>query len=144
VAGRQLLKRGQAAPIALDGDDAAGALGKQRAGEPARPRPDLDRRALGERPGGASDPSGQVEVEDEILAEAPARRDAVAGDDLPQRRQRGGAKFAQRARSVLGAPRRHLGSQPQRRDQAVRPRHAFPGDIETGAVIGGSADERQS
>jgi hypothetical protein len=31
MAGRQLLKRDQAARIALDGDDVPGALGKQRA-----------------------------------------------------------------------------------------------------------------
>jgi hypothetical protein len=86
MAGRQLLKRSKTARIALDGDDMAGTLGEQRARQPPRSRPDLDRRALGERPGGAGDPSGQVEVEDEILAEAPARRDAVAGDDLSQRR----------------------------------------------------------
>ena len=41
------------------------------------------------------------------------------------------------------APRRHLGSQPQRRDQAVGPRDPLSGDIERGAVVGRSADKRQ-
>ncbi len=65
-------------------------LGEQRAGQPARAGADLDHRGMVERPGGAGDAPGQVEIEDEILPEAAARRDAVAGDDLAQRRQRAG------------------------------------------------------
>jgi hypothetical protein len=45
-----------------------------------------------EPPGGAGDPVGQIEVEQEILAETLARGDAVPGDDLAQRRQ--GRAFA--------------------------------------------------
>jgi hypothetical protein len=68
----QLCECRQAALVTLDGDDTARALGEQRPGQAARPRPDLDRRALSERSCGARDPSGQVEVEDEILTEMSA------------------------------------------------------------------------
>jgi hypothetical protein len=61
-------------------------LCEQRPGQAARPGADLDGRALGERPGGTRDPPRQVEVEDEVLAEAFARADAVPRDDFAQRR----------------------------------------------------------
>src|SRR6266851_581056 len=38
--------------------------------------------------------------------------------------------------SAAPVPRRDLGGEPQRRDQAVRPGNALPGDVEGGAVIG--------
>jgi hypothetical protein len=73
----------------------ARAFGQQGAGQPAGSRTDLDHRTLVERPRGAGDAPRQIEVEDEILAEAPARGDAVSGDDLAQRRRRGGRYLAQ-------------------------------------------------
>ena len=65
-----MCQRAARALVALDGDDACGALHQQRARQPARPWPDLDHRAAIERTGGARDAPRQVEVEDEILAEA--------------------------------------------------------------------------
>src|SRR6185437_12869156 len=60
----------EAALILLDGDDARCSLKKKGTGEPARPRPDLDDGRAFERPCGAGDTSGQIEVEQEVLAEA--------------------------------------------------------------------------
>ena len=42
-----------------------------------------------ERPRGAGDTAGQIEIEKKILPEALARNDAVPSDDLAQRRQGG-------------------------------------------------------
>jgi hypothetical protein len=49
---------------------------------------DLDDCRMLEPPSGARDPSRQIEVEQEVLAEASACGDAVPGNDLAQRRQR--------------------------------------------------------
>jgi hypothetical protein len=89
------MERLDAARIALDRSDTAGARGQERPGETAGAGPDLDRVDAVERPRGAGDAPRQIEVEDEILAEAPARGDAVSGDDLAQRRRRGGRYLAQ-------------------------------------------------
>ncbi len=40
-----------------------------------------------ERTGGAGDAAGEVEVEEEILAERLLRRESMRGDDVAQRRQ---------------------------------------------------------
>ena len=82
-----LAERGETARIALDRDDEPGAFRQQGAGQPARSRTDLDHARMIEPPGGARNAPGQVQVEDEILAQALARRDAVARDDIAQRRQ---------------------------------------------------------
>ena len=47
---------------------------------------------LRERSRSAGDPAGQIEIEEKILAEAPACNDAVPSDHLAQRRQ-GGRKW---------------------------------------------------
>ena len=62
---------------------------EQGAREAAGTGPDLDHGAAGERRRGARDAPGQVEVEQEMLAEALARIEAVGGDGLAQRRQPG-------------------------------------------------------
>ena len=147
IARRQLAERGETARVALDRDDAPRAFRQQRAGQPARSRTDLDHGRVVEPPGGARDAPGQVQVEDEILPEALARRDAVARDDLAQRRQ--AARIGASLPHLPGDPRRapslgHLGGQPQRGDQAVGPGRAAAGDVESGAVIGRGADERQA
>jgi hypothetical protein len=55
-----------------------------------------------------------------------------------------GSPLSPGRQSTTGAaPRRHLGGEPQRRDQAVGPRDALPGDVEGGAVIGRGANKRQ-
>ena len=83
----QLGQRGEATPVALDRDDMGGPLFEQSPRQPARPWPDLDNGAAVERPGGACDAPRHIEVEDEILPEAPLRRDAVPGDQFAQWRQ---------------------------------------------------------
>ena len=59
---------GQAALVALDGDEAGGTVRQQGAGEAARAGADLDCRAGGKIAGRPRDASGQVEVEKEMLA----------------------------------------------------------------------------
>src|SRR5262249_61014167 len=66
---RDLGKRAERALVALDGDLPAGADGDERAREAARSGPDLDHVHAVERPGRARDAGGQVEVEQEVLAE---------------------------------------------------------------------------
>ena len=113
--GGDLGERRQAAGVALDRDDVAGALGEQRAGQAAGAGADLEHVAGGEVAGAAGDLGGQVEVEQEVLAERLARREAVRGDDLAQRRQAVGA--------VMPRPRpgrAHVARELQRGDQARR------------------------
>ena len=86
--GGDLGQGGQAARVALDGDHVAGALGEERAGEAAGAGADLEHVAGGEVAGAAGDLRGQVEVEEEVLAERLARREAVRGDHLAERRER--------------------------------------------------------
>ncbi len=87
IGGGDLGQRRQAARVALDGDDPARTAGEQGAREAAGARADFhDRRTL-QRARGAGDAAGQVEVEQEVLAEGLLRHQPVAGDDLAQRRQ---------------------------------------------------------
>ena len=62
-------------------------MGEQRARQAAGAGADLDNGDAVQRPGGARDAAGQVEVEEEVLAERLFRREAVRRDDLAQRRQ---------------------------------------------------------
>ncbi len=66
----------------------AASLASKRAGQPARPRPDLDHVPPGQVAGLPGDARGQVGVEQEMLAERAARIQPVPRDDLAQRRQR--------------------------------------------------------
>src|SRR5690606_37505589 len=78
---------GKAALVPLDGDDPRGAFEQQRAREPAGPRPDLDDGAARQVARDPRDPARQVEVQDEVLAEALFRCQPQARDDLTERRQ---------------------------------------------------------
>ncbi len=84
---RDLGKCCQAALVALDGDDAFGAMHQQRAGQAAGAGADLDDRGLREVAGGPRDLAGQIEVEQEILAERFLRLKPMTLDDFTQRRQ---------------------------------------------------------
>ena len=86
---RQFRKRSKTTGIALDGDNSRRPFIQQRSRQPSGTGTDLDGRAGIERPAGAGDAPGQIEVEDKVLSEAPTRGDAVADNDLPQRRQCG-------------------------------------------------------
>ena len=63
-------ERRQAARVLLDGDDARCALHQQRSGEAAGSWANLDNGRAFERSGGAGDAAGEIEIEQEILAEA--------------------------------------------------------------------------
>src|SRR3546814_5157511 len=78
----------RSAAVLLDGDEAGRALGEQRAGEAPGAGAHLDDRALREIRRGARDAPGEVEVEQEMLAERLARGEPVAGDHLAQGRKR--------------------------------------------------------
>ena len=98
---------GEAAFVALDRDHFLRAVRKQRPRQAAGARADLyDGDAL-QRAAGAGDAAGQVEIEQEILAERFLRRKPVRGDDLAQRRQTvgGEAHGARRAASFSAAIR---------------------------------------
>ena len=71
---RDLVERRQRALVAFDRDDALGAQRQQRARQPAGAGADLDDGGVFERACGARDPRGEVEVEQEILAERFASR----------------------------------------------------------------------
>src|SRR5690242_17506003 len=83
-----LAERGDRSLIALDRDNARSALRQQRAREPAWPGTDLQHRDAVERTCGARDPTGEIEVEQEVLSEGLAGGKAVPANNLAQRRQR--------------------------------------------------------
>ena len=84
-----LAEGGETARVALDHQDAARPSGEQSPRQSPRTGSDLDDRRMLERPRGASDPAGQIEIEKKILPEAFACNDAVPSDHLAQRRQGG-------------------------------------------------------
>ena len=135
--------------VALDRDHPA----RRRPASSARvsppgPGPDLDHGHAVERTGGARDAAGEIEIEQEILAERLLGGEAVAADHLAQRRQIVVAAIMRAPRPAPDAcacvggrePRREL----QRRDEARRIGLAGAGDVEGGAVIGRGAHERQA
>ena len=71
----------------LDRDDAFGAEREQRARQPAGAGADLDDGGVLERRRGARDARGEIEVEQEVLAERFARRQSVLANDLAKRRE---------------------------------------------------------
>ena len=83
------------------------ALREQRPRQAAGAGADLDHGDASSGPRGAGDAAGQVEVEEEVLAERLLRREAVRGDDFAQRRQAvgGEAHGARRAASFSAAIR---------------------------------------
>ena len=82
-----IVERRQRALVALDRDDALGAQRQQRARQAAGAGADLDDGRAFERACGARDPRGEVEVEQEVLAEGFARRQGMFANDVAQRRQ---------------------------------------------------------
>ena len=84
---RNIVERRQRALVALDRDDALGAQRQQRARQSAGAGADLDHGGALQRARGACDPRGEVEVEQEILAERFACRQGVFANDVAQRRQ---------------------------------------------------------
>ena len=124
-----------AARVALDRDDPRGAGREKRARQTAGPGPISTTVDARERAGGAGDAAGQVEVEQEILAERFLGLQAVRAHDLAQ-----GWQVVDLA---------HLASESRaasfrRGDQAVGPRDAMAGDVERRAVIGRGAHEGQA
>jgi len=87
MGGGELFESRKAARVTLDCDDPVGAGCKQCACQSAGTGADLDDCRMLEPTSGARDPSRQIEVEQEVLAEASACGDAVPGDDLAQRRR---------------------------------------------------------
>src|SRR5690606_10080203 len=81
------LQGAEAARVALDRDHALRAMCQQRPRQAPWPGADLDHRRLLQRSGGASDLAGEVEVEQEVLAELFAGAQPEALDHLTQRRQ---------------------------------------------------------
>src|ERR1039458_3290912 len=81
---RYLLQCGDRALIALDGDDAPRPLSQQRARQAARPGTDLDDGRALKWAARASDARGQIEIEQEILAEGFFGGQAMPADHLPQ------------------------------------------------------------
>ena len=84
------------------------AFAQQRAGQAARTGADLDHGSarqvgLAGIAGGPGNPAGQVGVEQEMLAQVPAGREAVPADDIAQRRQVGkGRRFRHVAQPLAG------------------------------------------
>ena len=136
-------ERGDGAVVALDRDHAPRAGGEERAGQPAGAGSDLDHVDARERAGGARDAGGEIEIEQEILAERFLGGEAVPADHLAQRRQVVDRAHARRAtgRGSEWAARR--AAKLQRGDQACRIGASGAGDVEGGAVIGRGAHERQ-
>ena len=100
-------KRAERTGVALDGDHLLGALRQKRAREPARAWPDLDHRDAGERPGGAGDLPGEIEIEEEILAKRLAGFKPMRRNHVAQARQavRGEAHRVNRSASLSAAMR---------------------------------------
>ena len=83
---------------------------QERPGQAAGPGTHFDDGRAVERGGRARDAGGEIEVEEEVLAERLARRKAVAADDIAQRRQvvdlaHAGTPAASRAASRSAAAR---------------------------------------
>ena len=86
--GRLQLAEGAESPgIHLDGNDTGRPFEQQGAREPARTRTDLDHRPFAQGRRGACYATRKVEVEQEVLAEALLRVEAMRRDGLAQGRQ---------------------------------------------------------
>ena len=84
---RPTFERGKSALVAFDRDHVARTKRQQGARQPAGTGTDLDHRCIFKRTCSARDPRGQIEVEEEVLAERFARRQGVLADDLAKRRE---------------------------------------------------------
>ena len=100
-------ERAKRARVALDGDHLPGALRQERARQAAGTGPDLDDGDAGKRSSGAGDLSGQVEVEQEVLAKRLAGFEPMRRDDFAQRGQpvRSEAHRVNRSASLSAAMR---------------------------------------
>ena len=104
---RDIGQRRQAALVLLDGDHAGGAFEQQRPGEAAGAGAYLDDGDLFERPRRAGDAPGQVEIEQEVLAEAFLGGEPEVADHLAERRQAVGRGHARASVfSCMAAARR--------------------------------------
>jgi hypothetical protein len=83
----QIVQRGDRPPVDFDCDESRRAFEQKGARETTRTGSDLDHRALVEWARRAGDPSRQVEVEEEVLAQPLAGVQSMSGDGLTQRRQ---------------------------------------------------------
>src|SRR4051812_11981611 len=111
-----IVERRQRAFVALDRDDAPGAERQQRARQPAGTGADLDDGRTFERTRGARYSGGEVEVEQEVLAERFARRQGMFADDVAQRRQ-----IVDRAQGLVAAMRAASRNAATRLDGLARP-----------------------
>ena len=84
--GGQLLQQGTEALVLLDGGDGRACL-QQGAGEAAGPRPHFDDAVAGADVGKARDLAGDVEVQQEVLAERLPGGQAMGGEGFAERRQ---------------------------------------------------------
>ena len=94
MSGGKFAERRETSRVALDCDNPARTGGEQCPCQTAGTGADLDDCSMIEPPSGAGDSASEVEVEEEILAEALARDDAVSRDHLAQRRRQSSARIA--------------------------------------------------
>ena len=87
IAQGNILQGGNRALVMLDRDDAFGAQCEQGARQAAGPRADLHDGGIVERSCGTRDARGEIEIEQEILAERFAGRQSVLANDLAKRRE---------------------------------------------------------
>ncbi len=83
---RQLIKRIYAARVFFHGNDAGGLAVEQGAGEPARPRADLDHGDAAKVSGAADDLGGEIGIEQKMLAELFSGVEPEARNHLTQGR----------------------------------------------------------
>ncbi len=145
IARGDLLQRGDRALVALDGDHArARPRASSARVSPPGPGPTSITVDAVERPGGARDAAGEIEIEQEILAERFLGGQAVPADHLAQRRQVVDLRHATCAGASAGAGRPPAAPPASARRSGSTDRPAGAGDVEGGAVIGRGAHERQA
>ena len=103
LGGGDFFQRRQAARIALHRDHLVRAFAQQRARQSAGAGPDFVEGAAVLRAGGAGDLGGEVEIEQEVLAQRFLGRQAMRGDHLAQRRQLIGPVLFGRASAISAA-----------------------------------------
>ncbi len=79
-------ERRDRAAVALDRENMRRAFGEQRAGQAAGTGADFENSDAVERSSRARDASGQIEIEQKILAERFLRGEVMTADDVAQRR----------------------------------------------------------
>ena len=101
---RDLLKRGHGAPVPLDGDHLPRAFGEQRARQPAGAWADFDDGHASQGARRARDAAGEIEIEQEVLAEGFFGGKPVPPDHVAQRRQVGSRAHVSAAAGVRCLP----------------------------------------